>query len=382
MSLVIARPATDAVRDAAVVDPALVPMSHVAGVTPTTIDEGLGLLIEGPDEQTPSDGIGTLEIKRFFADLRDARVTPSALLREFPFRFDMDSRPDRTPPGAVGVRPVARNSNAVVGTSGAGGTFTQASSEGPLTSRSPIFLRRDRAAWHRYCCYPSRNWRHREDHQEEDTSGVGEVVAEGYQEARAGDRRESCDRSRVVARDAGVDGIIGRTRSDKSGQTRGEGAGCSRSRGDRIEQVAQGKKNEPPERLDTCAADRAGGIEPTAGLTGTVQHLVRNSKDAALAVAARAFLNRQLEGVGQVESLAVDTAARSVQVQLGLLGEAESVWCEIRRYLIHASDRGATVTVVDARASRPWLDKVLQAFVIGRPLAVPSKLAFALKMLV
>jgi hypothetical protein len=112
-----------------------------------------------------------------------------------------------------------------------------------------------------------------------------------------------------------------------------------------------------------------------------VQHLVRNSKDAALAVAARAFLNRQLEGVGEVESLAMDTAAQSAQVQLRLLGEPEPVRFHIRRYLLHASDRGATVTVVDGSASRPWIDKVLQAFVIGRPLAVPSKLAFALRML-
>jgi uncharacterized protein YbjT (DUF2867 family) len=86
-STVIAWPTIVPVRDAAIVDPAAAPIPHVPGVTPTTIDEGLGLLIEGLDEQTPSDGMGTLEIKRFFADIRDARVTPSALLREFRLRF-------------------------------------------------------------------------------------------------------------------------------------------------------------------------------------------------------------------------------------------------------------------------------------------------------
>jgi hypothetical protein len=112
-----------------------------------------------------------------------------------------------------------------------------------------------------------------------------------------------------------------------------------------------------------------------------VQHVVRNSKDAALAVAAKAFLNRQLEGVGEVGSLAIDTAAQSVQAELGLLGEAEPVRLDIRRYVLHASDRGATVTIVDASASRPWIDKVLQEFFLGRALPVPSKVAFALRVL-
>lgn len=112
-----------------------------------------------------------------------------------------------------------------------------------------------------------------------------------------------------------------------------------------------------------------------------MQHLVRNSKDAALTVAARAYLNRQLDGVGEVESLSMDTTAQAVHVQLGLLGEHEPVQLDVRRYLMHASEQETTVTFVDASASRPWIDKLLQTFVVGRPLAVPSKVAFALKML-
>ena len=112
-----------------------------------------------------------------------------------------------------------------------------------------------------------------------------------------------------------------------------------------------------------------------------MQNLVRGSKDAALAVATRAFLNRRLDGVGEVESLTIDTAAQSIQLRLGLLGESEPVDLDVKRYLLQTSDDGARVTVVDASASRPWVDKGLHAFVVGRPIDIPTKVAFALRML-
>jgi hypothetical protein len=108
---------------------------------------------------------------------------------------------------------------------------------------------------------------------------------------------------------------------------------------------------------------------------------VRDSKDAALAIAARAFLNRRFSGIGTVDLLTIDTAAQSVELQLALSGETEPVRLDIRRYLLHMSNEAATVTIVDATASRPWLDKGLQTFIVGQPWAIPSTAAFALKWL-
>jgi hypothetical protein len=118
-----------------------------------------------------------------------------------------------------------------------------------------------------------------------------------------------------------------------------------------------------------------------AAVTGTVQHLVRESKDAALAVAARAFLHRRLDGVAEVESLTIDTATQSLRMRVGLAGEADPVVFDVRRYLLHASDHSASITLLDASASRPWIDRGLQAFVLGRPFIIPTKVAFALRLL-
>jgi hypothetical protein len=98
-------------------------------------------------------------------------------------------------------------------------------------------------------------------------------------------------------------------------------------------------------------------------------------------MATRAFLNHRLDGIGEVELLSIDTAAQSLQVRLGLQGERSPVEIDVKRYLLHTSADGASVTVVDASASRPWIDHGLHAFVVGRPMHIPTKLAFALKML-
>ena len=62
-------------------------LSRVFGVTATTLDEGLTRLATGLSELTPADGTGTVELKRFFADIRNSRYDAPQLLREFRARF-------------------------------------------------------------------------------------------------------------------------------------------------------------------------------------------------------------------------------------------------------------------------------------------------------
>jgi uncharacterized protein YbjT (DUF2867 family) len=48
----------------------------IVGLTATGLSEGLGLLIESANEQTPSEGVGTLEVKQFWADIKDRTTRP------------------------------------------------------------------------------------------------------------------------------------------------------------------------------------------------------------------------------------------------------------------------------------------------------------------
>jgi uncharacterized protein YbjT (DUF2867 family) len=53
------------------------------GVEPTTLDVGLAKLADSVPEQLPSEGVGPLRRKRFWADIKGSRLSPTALVEEF-----------------------------------------------------------------------------------------------------------------------------------------------------------------------------------------------------------------------------------------------------------------------------------------------------------
>lgn len=53
------------------------------GVKPTTLDVGLARLADSIPEQLPSEGVGPLRRKKFWADITGSRHTPTALVEEF-----------------------------------------------------------------------------------------------------------------------------------------------------------------------------------------------------------------------------------------------------------------------------------------------------------
>ncbi|MFL6333651.1 MAG: hypothetical protein ACJ754_10115, partial [Pyrinomonadaceae bacterium] len=53
------------------------------GVKATTLDAGLTKLADSIPEQLPSEGVGPLRRKRFWADIKGSRLTPTALVEEF-----------------------------------------------------------------------------------------------------------------------------------------------------------------------------------------------------------------------------------------------------------------------------------------------------------
>jgi NADH dehydrogenase len=53
------------------------------GIKPTTLDAGLARLADSIPEQLPSEGVGPFRRKRFWADIRGSRHTPTSLVEEF-----------------------------------------------------------------------------------------------------------------------------------------------------------------------------------------------------------------------------------------------------------------------------------------------------------
>jgi NADH dehydrogenase len=63
-------------------------LTETLGITPTSLDDGLRKLAALQPEQLPSDGIGTLKRKRFWADIVDGTHSAESLFTLFRTRFD------------------------------------------------------------------------------------------------------------------------------------------------------------------------------------------------------------------------------------------------------------------------------------------------------
>jgi NADH dehydrogenase len=70
-------------------------------VQPTTLDEGLRRLVLELDETIPSEGVGSVQVKRFHTTIRGSAYSPTELLSLFRQRFA------DVMPSPVGVEPVA-----------------------------------------------------------------------------------------------------------------------------------------------------------------------------------------------------------------------------------------------------------------------------------
>lgn len=115
--------------------------------------------------------------------------------------------------------------------------------------------------------------------------------------------------------------------------------------------------------------------------TGNLHTFLRGSKDAALSVAARTFINNRFSKIGQMTELSVDTKKRTIRVRLELKGEDEPIDIHVKKYSLERRSAGATLTIVDAVASREWLTEALNEFVIGQRFAIPDRAAAILKLL-
>ena len=64
-----------------------------------------------------------------------------------------------------------------------------------------------------------------------------------------------------------------------------------------------------------------------------------------------------------------------------LAGEDKPIEIHVNEYSLERRSDGATLTIVDAVASREWLTEVLRQFVIGQSFTIPDRAAAILNLL-
>jgi len=92
-------------------------------------------------------------------------------------------------------------------------------------------------------------------------------------------------------------------------------------------------------------------------------------------------VNRKLGGIGKMTQLSIDTKKRACRLSLDLVGEDKPIEIHVIKYDLQMKGDKATVTVVDASASREWITGALRTFVVGKSFEVPAPAGALLKLM-
>ena len=102
------------------------------------------------------------------------------------------------------------------------------------------------------------------------------------------------------------------------------------------------------------------------------------AKDAMTGAAARKFINHRIQRYGSVSDLRLDSKAKSVEVTCVLEGEVSPVTVRIGRYDVEEKGGKKFIRAQSCTCSRPWLERALQDYMVGRPFEVPGWASAAL----
>ena len=103
-------------------------------------------------------------------------------------------------------------------------------------------------------------------------------------------------------------------------------------------------------------------------------------KDNLASLAAKSLLAGRIERYGQLTELRIRSKEKMLLVEVLLAGEAEEIRIEVSRYRITpAGESGKIALVIESiTASREWLQLLLEDFVVGQAIPIPSIASMAL----
>ena len=101
--------------------------------------------------------------------------------------------------------------------------------------------------------------------------------------------------------------------------------------------------------------------------------LFSSAKDRLVEQAARSYLNTTIAACGCVTDLRLDSATRSIHLEVELKGEASPVRIEITDYDFSNEGGRCFVTAKGFKSSREWLTALGQDRLINRRFELPAQ---------
>ena len=101
-------------------------------------------------------------------------------------------------------------------------------------------------------------------------------------------------------------------------------------------------------------------------------------KDSLASSAAKAVLAGRIERYGRLLDLRIRSREKTIGAVLMLAGESEEVRIDVSRYRVIASGAEHALVIESITTSREWLQLLLEDFLVGKPIPVPSVATLAL----
>jgi hypothetical protein len=106
--------------------------------------------------------------------------------------------------------------------------------------------------------------------------------------------------------------------------------------------------------------------------------MFKAAKDAFTSKAAQTYINKRIERYGEVQTLRIDSRAKTMELICHLVGEPTPIAVRVQSYDVRDAGDKKILTVGPCSSSRPWLQNLLNDFARGREFPVPSWAAAAL----
>jgi hypothetical protein len=103
--------------------------------------------------------------------------------------------------------------------------------------------------------------------------------------------------------------------------------------------------------------------------------LLTHARDAGASVAVEKWLARELQEYGELQRVDINSREKKLELDILLKGEAQPVHLRVDQYEIVQTNGRTALLVKAVTASRPWLQSLLNNFLVGTSISIPEQYA-------
>jgi hypothetical protein len=108
--------------------------------------------------------------------------------------------------------------------------------------------------------------------------------------------------------------------------------------------------------------------------------MFKKMKDKAVSKGAKAAINTQIKEYGEMLKFNLNSADKSIEVEVMLEGEKEPLSVKVDRYEMIQENGKYYVKIYGVQTSRAWINTVASTYLEGKAFEIPAEYAKLLKV--